>query len=228
MIGLFSNECTFEFRICSLHKIIHSKKLTSLSELKKECGMNNTKGFTLIELLVVVAIVGVLASVGIPTYTRMVAKSRRAEARVGLGSVFTATTAFQAEYGGFGNNMGRIGADISDTRNYAIGFPAGASGTVTCADDVAKPRPDVGAGIRVAQDYPPYYVGIADTVDNSANIGNCYVGPTGTMDNGGVVFLATASGCIAPRLDNNCAAGEQDVWTIDPNRALVLFQDGVP
>lgn len=46
------------------------------------------KGFTLIELLVVVLILGILASVGVPSYMSTVEKSRAAEVASNLGSAF--------------------------------------------------------------------------------------------------------------------------------------------
>ena len=49
--------------------------------------MKNKKGFTLLELLVVVLIIGILASIALPQYTRAVEKAKVAEALTTIKSI---------------------------------------------------------------------------------------------------------------------------------------------
>ena len=58
-------------------------------------------GFTLIELMIVVAIVGILAAIAIPQYTRFQLKSKSAEAKSNLSGVRAAEAAFFAEFGAY-------------------------------------------------------------------------------------------------------------------------------
>jgi type IV pilus assembly protein PilE len=46
--------------------------------------VRKTEGFSLIELIVVMAIIGILASIAIPSYTSSIQKGRRADGKVAL------------------------------------------------------------------------------------------------------------------------------------------------
>ena len=60
---------------------MHHTKLTNLKNPRK------SKGFTLIELMNTVAIVAILASVALPSYTIYIARAKRADARAQLVQV---------------------------------------------------------------------------------------------------------------------------------------------
>jgi type IV pilus assembly protein PilE len=60
---------------------MHYLKLTNYGH------SGNSKGFTLIELMIAVAIVAILASVAVPSYTGYIARAKRADARTQLVQV---------------------------------------------------------------------------------------------------------------------------------------------
>ena len=91
------------------------------------------KGFTLIELIVVIIIVGILASVGMTQYTKVVEKGRAAEARLILGSLRTAEVAENIENGAYQTvaNLGVAAPTACAGTHYFSYSCAAATGTCT-------------------------------------------------------------------------------------------------
>ena len=84
--------------------------------------MKNTKlGFTLIELLVVVLIIGILAAIALPQYTKAVEKSRAAEAMQVLGDLATAESLYYMANNAYTTNLASLDME----------FPGASGNTIT-------------------------------------------------------------------------------------------------
>ena len=97
--------------------------------------MNNKKGFTLIELLVVVLIIGILASIAIPQYFKVVEKSRVAEAMSVISTIKSAEERYLAKGGIYTGDFTQL--DIAYTGMTATSvttkFFGGTAAAATCA-----------------------------------------------------------------------------------------------
>src|SRR6185369_9900052 len=65
--------------------------------------MRMQRGFTLIELMIVVAIIGILAAIAVPNFSKMQAKSKQSEAKTNLRALYTAAKTRFAEKDDYGD-----------------------------------------------------------------------------------------------------------------------------
>ena len=196
--------------------------------------LRNSKGFTLVELLIVVAIIGVLSTVGVPTFRRMIQKAKKSEAKINLGGLYTAESAFFSEFGAYGSNLIGIGFESggsANQANYLIGFFTSACAPQTATADVARPLLADPIGVLISEQNSGYYVGGAagvSTGGRSVRTANCGAASASGVTDDYARFVAAASGVIAPGLNrNNPGVDASDIWLIDHGRNLFNVQDGV-
>ena len=72
-------------------------------------------GFTLIELMLTVSIVGLLATVAIPTMMRFQLKAKAAECRVNIAAIREAEETFFAEFGAYASAVPVLPPSIGPT-----------------------------------------------------------------------------------------------------------------
>lgn len=89
--------------------------------------LSSKAGFSLVELMVVVAIIGVLATIGIPKYRNFRMKAFETEAKSHLAGIYTAQTAFFIEYSGYHHSLKVIGYAPLGKNRYNAGFVAPSS-----------------------------------------------------------------------------------------------------
>lgn len=96
-------------------------------------------GFTLVELMIVIAIIAFLSMISIPTFTKFLAKAKRAEAYMNLGSLYVAQKAYWAENGKYTDVLsgsggagwkpeGYTSGGQAERFNYTYGFSTGQEG----------------------------------------------------------------------------------------------------
>jgi len=119
------------------------------------------RGFTLLEIIIVIIIIGILATLGLTQYGRVVERSRGAEARSILGTMRTQAAAFRLEHGNFTGftvaNLG-VGGTASDiptacaaTHFFSYGTATTCAGTActftaTRCEGAAGKQPGAPAG----------------------------------------------------------------------------------
>jgi len=103
------------------------------------------KGFTLVELIIVIIIVGILASIGLSQYNKVVEKSRAAEARMILGTLRSAQIAEYMENGAYvvAASLG-VGAPAACASTHFFSYACTTDGTCTATRCTTGGKPQDG------------------------------------------------------------------------------------
>ena len=69
-----------------------------MKESNSKSAVRNTQGFTLVELMIVVVIIGILAALAIPRFTRATTKGKQSEAKLILKQIYTMQLSYRQEF----------------------------------------------------------------------------------------------------------------------------------
>jgi type IV pilus assembly protein PilA len=187
--------------------------------------LKSQKGFSLIELMIVVAIIGILATVAVPNFTRFQAKARQSSGKSLLAGYFAAQKATYSEYQYFPGNF--PGAGFKPEGQLAYRLEATDNGDAT-GSATTNPN-DVGA--------------VATGCDSTADVpaaalcGNAYLGSWSELASAAVAppvcaeaaaGAEGAAGSFTACVGSNIGGTQADSWSINQLKVVTNTQNGLP
>lgn len=188
--------------------------------MKNVSSRKSQAGFSLVELMVVVAIIGILASLAIPSVGKYMAKARQSEAKSQLASLYTAEKAFFAEYTAYHGMFGPVGYSPEGKIRYVVGFSATTNANASNGYNAVAPTAP-GNSINTFA-----YCGTASTMTYGCMMLNGATNATPTAADLGTAVL-TQSAFVAGAGGIVHTGGIMDRWTINEKKELNNSQDGI-
>jgi type IV pilus assembly protein PilA len=176
--------------------------------------LNSQKGFSLVELMIVVAIIGLLAAVGVPQYQKFQARARQSEAKAALSALYSAEGSFLAEWNQYTTDLRNAGFGVTGQQlRYRTGFNINACGGYSVAGGAP---PEGGANFNDSVDVAVSPAAVATFNAAAIRAVNATVCTTTT-------FTAQAAG--DPK--NTVVATSTDRWTINQAKLLSNTASGL-
>ena len=201
-----------------MNKILPHKNMWNIMNkilpYKNIRALQGQEGFSLIELMMVVVIIGVLTTVGVPQYQKFQMKAKRSEVKSLLSSMYTAQTAFFAEWGQYYEDFDAIGYGLDGDLGYLVGFISGTMyGPATHPSSFYR-------GLRASIYNTKQYCDRGNVCTYSkARAANTDLG-FALISSGGDAFVFGG----AANLD---ADAYKDRWSINNDRELLLLRDDI-
>ena len=172
----------------------------------------DNKGFSLVELMVVVAIIGILAAIAVPNYQRFTAKSKQSEAKSNLSALYSAESAFRAEWQQYFADFRAIGYQPTGSLRYRHGF--GAAG-------ITPPVNYRGGAVAATSAAVNFDTGLAAVCPAAFPPNPCFQVITPVAPgNIAAAAVTTATTFIAEARGDLDGDATVDVWRMDESKSL--------